>query len=129
MVEKRQQYIAGQIESAEKMNKEADIKLAYAGKVELSSYIKANQMMEDAIKTSTLKKETIEKEAKENADFIRASAEADAVKIHQKMEENIKKEIVDNSLQIAQELLKRNVSSQDNQQFVDDFIKNLETAK
>lgn len=127
MVEKRENYIANQISSAEKLNKVADIKLEYATRQELLSYARSNEIIENAIRTVNLKKENIEKEAKLNADEIRNSAIQDTKKIHEKLRDNINEEIVNNSLLIASELLKRNVSSDDNQQFVDDFIRNLES--
>lgn len=127
MVEKRENYIANQISTAEKLNKIADIKLEYATRQELLSYARSNEIIENAIRTVNLKKENIEKEAKLNADEIRNSAIEDTKKIHEKLKNNINDEIVNNSLLIASELLKRNVSSDDNQQFVDDFIKNLES--
>ena len=53
----------------------------------------------------------------------------DAIKIHENLKTQINDEIVNNSLQIASELLRRNISNDDNQQFVNDFIKNLESNK
>ncbi len=128
-IEKRENYIAGQIQSAERLNKEADIKLEYATRQELISYVKANEIMENAIRSLNNKKDLIEKEAKTNADKIKENAVIEAQKIHENLKNKINDEIVNNSLAIAKELLKRNVSSSDNQQFVDDFIKNLESNK
>ena len=53
----------------------------------------------------------------------------DAIKIHENLRVQINDEIVNNSLEIASELLKRNISDKDNQAFVNDFIKNLESNK
>ena len=58
MLEKRHQYIANQISSAEKLNKEADIKLEYATRQELLAYAKSNEIIENAIRTANLRKET-----------------------------------------------------------------------
>ena len=69
------------------------------------------------------------KEIKLEAAQIRQNAMNDAIKIHENLKTQINDEIVNNSLQIASELLKRNISNDDNQQFVNDFIKNLESNK
>ena len=129
MLEKRHQYIANQISSAEKLNKEADIKLEYATRQELLAYAKSNEVFENAIRDINLKKEAAEKEIKLEAAQIRQNAMNDAIKIHENLKTQINDEIVNNSLQIASELLKRNISNDDNQQFVNDFIKNLESNK
>ena len=129
MLEKRHQYIANQISSAEKLNKEADIKLEYATRQELLAYAKSNEIIENAIRTANLRKETAEKEIKLEADQIRQNAMNDAVKIHENLKVQINDEIINNSLEIASELLKRNISDKDNQTFVNDFIKNLESNK
>ncbi|MBO7043259.1 hypothetical protein J6W34_01740 [bacterium] len=129
MLEKRHQYIANQISSAEKLNKEADIKLEYATRQELLAYAKSNEVFENAIRDINLKKEAAEKEIKLEAAQIRQNAMNDAIKIHENLKTQINDEIVNNSLQIASELLKRNISNDDNQQFVNDFIRNLESNK
>ena len=129
MLEKRHQYIANQISSAEKLNKEADIKLEYATRQELLAYAKSNEVFENAIRNINLKKEAAEKEIKLQAAQIRQNAMNDAIKIHENLKTQINDEIVNNSLQIASELLRRNISNDDNQQFVNDFIKNLESNK
>ena len=41
------------------------------------------------------------------------------------MQSQINKEIANNSIMIASELLKRNLSNDDNEQFVNDFINNI----
>ncbi|MBO6103460.1 ATP synthase F0 subunit B [bacterium] len=124
-IEKRENYIASQISNAERLNKEADIKMEYVTQQAAIVYAKSNEMMENVTRTYNLKMEEADKKAKEEKEIILKNAHDDAEKIHASMQSQINKEIASNSIMIASELLKRNISNDDNEQFVNDFINNI----
>ncbi|MBO7084581.1 ATP synthase F0 subunit B [bacterium] len=124
-IEKRENYIASQISNAERLNKEADIKLEYVTQQAAIVYAKSNEMMENVTRTYNLKMEEAEKNAKEEKATILKNAHDEADKIHAQMQSQINKEIANNSIMIASELLKRNLTNEDNEQFVNDFINNI----
>ena len=124
-IEKRENYIASQISNAERLNKEADIKLEYVTQQAAIVYAKSNEMMENVTRQANLEKEKAAKELKEQRDTLLKNAHDDAEKIHANMQSQINKEIANNSIMIASELLKRNLTSEDNEQFVNDFINNI----
>ena len=85
----------------------------------------AEDIIKAAVGTASDREKAILEEAKSKADGIVRKAEEDAVLEIKRSEEVIKKQIADVSTAIAEKVMEREVTSQDHDRFVEDFIESI----
>ena len=88
----------------------------------------ADAMIKDAADTAKRRGETIIGEAESRADSIVRQAQAQAELERRSAEEDIRREIVDVSTQLAGKILEREVKASDHRSLIDSFLENIGDA-
>lgn len=125
ILKKRADFIQGEVQEAAESKANA-LKDQEAAKLELAnSKSQASEIIKNAEKQGQEKYEAIISEAKNEAKDIRLNAEKDIERAKQEALEDIKHEMVDVALAASKEILKREVTSKDNEELAKDFINRL----
>ncbi len=90
--------------------------------------IDAQNIIDDATETARSAKERIVADAKSEADSIIHQAKANAELEKKKAQDDIKREIVDVSYAISEQLLGREINKDDHKQLIDSFIDSIGDA-
>ncbi len=125
MIAKRQAEIDAQYSAADKAQKTADENKA-EWEEKLST---AKEQADDIIKSATAnadrRADTMIAEAKEKAEHIVKKAEEDAILTKKKAEAEIRTEIADISVALAQKMLEREINADDHRDLIDSVIDRL----
>ncbi len=129
MISKRQEYMMNEIKDAEEAKKLADEKLADALKQSTSANVRANQIISDATTRAKNIMDDAQENANKEANIIKNKALATIRSEKIKAEYEIKAKGVDLAFELAQSLMNKNISKEDNQEFVDQFINSYKETK
>ncbi len=129
MISKRQEYVMSEIKDAEETKKIADEKLAEALKQTTSANVRANQIISDATSRAKNIVDDAFENANKEANIIKSKALATIRSERIKAEYEIKAKGVDLAFELAQSLMSKNISQEDNQAFVDQFINSYKETK
>ncbi len=129
MISKRQEYMMNEIKDAEEAKKLADEKLADALKQSTSANVRANQIITDATTRAKNIMDDAQENANKEANIIKNKALATIRSEKIKAEYEIKAKGVDLAFELAQSLMNKNISKEDNQEFVDQFINSYKETK
>lgn len=110
---------ANELEESEQANREAQVALREAR-------AEATQIILQAKKQSLQVQDTMLKEAKEEVDQMRAAAQKDIELERRRMLNEIKAELTDISIEIAEKILRREIKSEDYHRLIDDFIQEMD---
>lgn len=121
----RADYIEKNIKDSENKITEADTKIQEANKYVLSSQKKAGEIIQRAEKTAETKASELEKELADSIEKQKQNAHKDIENERKQMLKEAKSEIITTAISTSKEILKRNVTVEDNDEFVDKFIKEL----
>ena len=125
MMEKRRQKVIEDLDSAESNRKKAEI-LANERKAALkNSRQEATQILSDAKTNAQKIGSQIVADANNDAASIREKAEADAKKAKADAINDARREVADISVAIAEKIIAKNLSAEDQKDLVDQFIKGL----
>ena len=128
VVEKRRAMADVEIVEAEKAKKEAgEIKKEYEQNME-DARKKAREILASAQTTAVLQSEELLKEAAAQAEVLKEKAEKEIVQEKRKALEEIKGEIGDIALEIAEKILEREICAEDHAHMIEAFMKNAEEA-
>lgn len=127
MVKKRQDYVSNQIKEAAEKNKAAELVLNQSQEKILASQREANDIIEQAKVIASNEKEKILNEASKDVIKMKKQAEQEIAQMEVDEKEHIHDEMVSIALSASSELLKRNITSDDNEKLVDNFIKEMES--
>ena len=128
MLEKRKAMADAQIQEAIKAKDEANaIKTEYEQNM-LEARNKANEILVTAQKTAAIQSEVILKEASAQAAALKAKAESDIAQEKRKAVNEIKDEIGGMAMEIAGNVIEREICEEDQNKLIDEFISNLGEA-
>ena len=125
MLAKRQEHIEENILQAEEAKAKAIIHEREASQLLLDKRKEADEIISNAVKAAEIKKETIIKSANDEIVVMKEKARQE---IEQEVEDartKLHNEIIDIALDASAHLLKREVSSEDNERLVKDFIEDI----
>ncbi len=125
MLEKRRAKADAEIRDAEQAKSEAQaIKAEYEQNM-LEARTQANDLIATAKKTASLQSEEMLKQAESQAAAIRAKAEKDIEQEKKKAVSEIKDEIGGLAMEIAGKVIEREISEQDHEKLINEFITNV----
>ena len=125
MLKDREDLIRSSLEDAEKAQSELANLNAERDEIINKARSEAQSILsEGKVAASKLKDETL-KAAKDQAKSILTDAEKQIRIEKHKVIEEIKSEVVDLSLSVAEKLIKKNISREDNQTLIDESLKNV----
>ena len=125
MLEKRRAKADAEIRDAEQAKSEAQaIKAEYEQNM-LEARTQANDLIATAKKTASLQSEEMLKQAESQAAAIRAKAEKDIEQEKKKAVSEIRDEIGGLAMEIAGKVIEREISEQDHEKLINEFITNV----
>ena len=121
----RENEIETQYKKAEKARKEADdLKAGWEDKI-ITADQKADEIISEAVERANERNEIMLYESREKADQIIRKAKADIERDRREARETIKKEIVDVSQVISEQIIGREINMDDHRDLIDDAIDKL----
>ncbi|PWJ70289.1 F-type H+-transporting ATPase subunit b [Ruminococcaceae bacterium R-25] len=125
----RENEIETQYKKAEKARKEADdLKAGWEDKITTADQ-KADEIISEAVDRANERNEIMLYESREKADQIIRKAKADIERDRREARETIKKEIVDVSQVISEQIIGREINMDDHRDLIDDAIDKLGETK
>ncbi len=125
----RENEIETQYKKAEKASKEADdLKADWEDKITTADQ-KADEIISEAVERANERNEIMLYESREKADQIIRKAKADIERDRREARETIKKEIVDVSQVISEQIIGREINMDDHRDLIDDAIDKLGETK
>ncbi len=104
--------------AAESMKQEYETRLA-------SAKSEADSLVRSAVQTAQKRGEAIVAEASTQAAHVKKKAEEEIAQEKRQMLQDVRSEISDLAVSIASKVVEREISAEDQQEFVDDFIRNV----
>lgn len=125
----RENEIETQYKKAEKARKEADdLKAGWEDKITTADQ-KADEIISEAVERANERNEIMLYESREKADQIIRKAKADIERDRREARETVKKEIVDVSQVISEQIIGREINMDDHRDLIDDAIDKLGETK
>ncbi|MBE7069625.1 MAG: F0F1 ATP synthase subunit B [Ruminococcaceae bacterium] len=122
IVDKRQKELEAEYRKAEKTQAEADaIKAEWEGKM-ATAEAEADKIISDAVERADSRNEVMLYESREKADQIIRKAKADIERERKDARETIKKEIVDVSEALSEQIIGREINMDDHRDLIDRAI-------
>ena len=122
IVDKRQKELEAEYCKAEKIQAEADeIKAEWEGKM-ATAEAEADKIISDAVERADSRNEVMLYESREKADQIIRKAKADIERERKDARETIKKEIVDVSQALSEQIIGREINMDDHRDLIDRAI-------
>ena len=121
----RADYIEKNIKDSETKALEAEEKIKEANRIVLNGQKKAGEIIQRAEKTAENKASELEKQLAETIEKQKHSAHNDIENERNKMLKEAKSEIISTAISTSKEILKRNVTVSDNDEYVNKFIEEL----
>lgn len=118
----RANYIENNIKQSEEKLIDADAKIKEADKIVLDGQKQAGEIIQRAEKTAENKANELEKQLAETIEKQKQNAHKDIVNERNKMLKEAKSEIISTAISTSKEILKRNVTIEDNDEFLNQFI-------
>lgn len=125
----RQEHIQQNIQEAQEKNSEADRNREIAAMTIKDSHEQADKIITDANKAAQASAQKIIDQANEQADKIRIQGQKDAEEIKKEVDRQAHDEIVTTAIAASKEILGRELTKEDNDKVIDDFINKLEEDK
>lgn len=121
----RADYIEKNIKDSENKALEAEEKIKEANRIVLNGQKQAGEIIQRAEKTAENKASELEKQLAETIEKQKQSAHNDIENERNKMLKEAKSEIISTAISTSKEILKRNVTVSDNDEYVNKFIEEL----
>ena len=121
----RASYIEKNIKDSEEKAQKAEDKIKEANEIVLKGQKKAGEIIQRAEKTAENKASELEKQLAETIEKQKQSAHKDIENERNKMLKEAKSEIISTAISTSKEILKRNVTVDDNDEYVNKFIEEL----
>lgn len=121
----RADYIEKNIKDSENKALEAEEKIKEVNRIVLNGQKKAGEIIQRAEKTAENKASELEKQLAETIEKQKQSAHNDIENERNKMLKEAKSEIISTAISTSKEILKRNVTVSDNDEYVNKFIEEL----
>lgn len=121
----RKEYIKNNVKESEISKQEANEAKELAQESIRTSRIEANKIVEDAKKEATLEVDKIKEQADKELELKRKQANEDIENRKIQLEKDTHNQIVTTALDASKEILGRELSKEDNDKIVEDFIKKM----
>ena len=118
----RANYIENNIKQSEEKLIDADAKIKEADKIVMDGQKQAGEIIQRAEKTAENKANELEKQLAETIEKQKQNAHKDIVNERNKMLKEAKSQIISTAISTSKEILKRNVTIEDNDEFLNQFI-------
>lgn len=128
MLEKRKAMADAEIQEAVKAKDDAHAMKAEYEQNMQDAKTKANEILTAAQKTAAIQSEEMLKEASAQAAAMKAKAENDIAQEKRKAVNEIKGEIGGMAMEIAGKVIEREISEEDHEKLIDEFISNVGDA-
>lgn len=125
----RAEHVKEQVDEAGEKNREAERNREVSEMNIKDSHQKADQIISDANKTAEKSAQEIIDKANERAEQIRIQGEKDAEEKKKEVERKAHDEIVTTALAASKEILGRELTKEDNDKVIDDFIEKMKDKK
>jgi F-type H+-transporting ATPase subunit b len=125
MMKERQDYISNEIDTAEKNREEATRLQREASEELKKTRQEAQGIIEEAKKTAGQQERTIIDEAKTEAERIKASAKEEIEQEKEKALQALQDKVASLSVLIASKVIEKELSEQDQQQLINEYIKEV----
>ncbi|MBY7144724.1 F0F1 ATP synthase subunit B [Virgibacillus sp. NKC19-3] len=125
MMQKREKYVADEIESAETSRKEAEIASKEATEQLNQTKQEAQQIIEDAKKAGVKQEKDIIESANAEAERIKQAAQADIQNEKEQALQALQDKVASLSVLIATKVIEKEISAQDQEQLIDEYIKEI----
>ncbi|MBP5181369.1 MAG: F0F1 ATP synthase subunit B [Clostridiales bacterium] len=128
MLAQREAEITGEYEKAAKANDEAnELKASWEDRMQTAEQ-KADEIIREAADKAERRNEVMLYESREKAESIIRKAKAEAERDKADAKEYIRKEIIDVSEAMSEQVLGREINMDDHRDLIDSFIDNLESG-
>lgn len=124
-MEERENYVAGEIETAEKNRLEAEKASKEALEQLKQTKNEAQKIIEDARQTGTKQEAEIIASARKEADRLIQAAQADIQNEKEKALQELQDKVASLSVLIASKVIEKEISAQDQEKLINDFIKEV----
>ena len=124
-MKKRADYIENNIKESESKKLEAQEKVNQAQQIIADREKQAGELIKAAQKTAENKAQQFEKDLALTLEKQKRQAHKDIEAEREKMLQEAHEEIVDSAIAASKEILKRNITKEDNDKFIDDFVNEL----
>ncbi|MFD2629350.1 F0F1 ATP synthase subunit B [Oceanobacillus kapialis] len=123
MMQKREEYVAGEIESAEKSRQEAERASKEAAEQLKQTKQEAQKIIEDAKAAGTTQQESIIAAARAEAEKIKLDAQADIQNEKERALQALQDKVASLSVLIASKVIEKEINEQDQEKLINDYIK------
>ncbi|WP_028784104.1 F0F1 ATP synthase subunit B [Thalassobacillus devorans] len=125
MLKERESYISNEIDTAEKSREEA-VRMQREASEELKkTRQEAHTIIEDAKKTAGQQERAIIESAREEAERLKQSARQEIEQEKEKAVQALKDQVASLSVLVASKVIEKELSEQDQQQLINDYIKEV----
>lgn len=124
-INERAEHIKNNIDESEKKNQDAENKLKEANKIVSDSQIKAAEIIQEAEVTAETKAINSEKELVKELEKKKALAHKDIENERNQMLKEAKTQIINAAIDTSKEILKREITAEDNDRMVEEFVDEL----
>ena len=125
IMEEREKYVANEIEVAEKNRKEAEEASAEANKQLNQTREEAQKMIEEARATAVEQEKNIIDVARQEAARLKDAAQADIENEKEKAIQALQDKVASLSVLIASKVIEKEISAQDQEELINEFIKEV----
>lgn len=125
VMEERENYVAKEIEEAEKSRKEAEQAAKEAAEELKKTRLEAREIIEEARKSGTNQKEEILREAQEEAKRMKESAQADIQNEKEKALQALQDQVASLSVLIASKVIEQEISEENQEKLIHEYIKEV----
>ncbi|TMN23821.1 F0F1 ATP synthase subunit B [Lentibacillus cibarius] len=124
-MQKREDYVSGEIDAAEKSRAEAEKAQAEAKEQLKQTKQEAQQIIDDAKSAGAKQEREIVEAARREADRIKESAQEEIANEKEKALQALQDKVATLSVQIAGKVIEKELSTQDQEKLIDEYIKEL----
>ncbi|WP_373896306.1 F0F1 ATP synthase subunit B [Virgibacillus sp. CBA3643] len=125
MMQKREKYVADEIESAETSRKEAEIASKEAQEQLNQTKQEAQTMIENAKNAGVKQEKDIIESARQEAERIKQAAQDDIQNEKEQALQALQDKVASLSVQIATKVIEKEISATDQEQLINEYIKEI----
>lgn len=125
VMQKREEYVAGEIEAAEQSRAEAEKAREEAAEQLKQTKQEASQIIEDARNAGAKQEQDIIESARQEADRIKVSAREEIENEKEKAIQTLQDKVSSLSVLIASKVIEKEISEQDQEELINEYIKEV----
>ncbi|WP_042143863.1 F0F1 ATP synthase subunit B [Paucisalibacillus sp. EB02] len=125
MMKKREEYVASEIEAAENSRQEAEKAAKEATEQLKQTKLEAQKIIEDAKTAGVKQEQDIIESARQEAERIKKSAQQDIQNEKEKALQALQEQVASLSVLIASKVIEKELSAQDQEKLINEYIKEV----